>query len=142
MDPKKLFDFIQIMFTNSKEFEKIRKEIKASHLFMIQRFMSIKFPSNANMFNQQGINAAEVINTWQNYAIKQGSIPNWIYTKTKKVQEEAIKKVWKPDPELVKYYINKMEISPTDYELILKYHKEKHYEELQEIERMMKTVAK
>ena len=50
---------------------------------MVNRFMSIKFPANAQLFNINGINGANVIDSWQKVTSRFNKVPFWIYTKTK-----------------------------------------------------------
>ena len=56
LDETKLFDFVKIMFTKRDSYANVKESSKKRHHFMINRFMSIKFPANAQLFNFNGIN--------------------------------------------------------------------------------------
>ena len=49
--------------------------------------MSIKYPSNAQMFNINGINGGNVVDSWSMVASRFKSVPRWFYTKTKKAKK-------------------------------------------------------
>ena len=88
-DPTKLFDFLDIMFSDKKAFDKLKPYQKARHFFMINRFMSIDQPVRANFLQHIKINPAESINFWQMLMTKMYTRkPNWLYISTKKKKEE------------------------------------------------------
>ncbi len=88
LDETKLFDFIKIMFTKNADYNKVSNHNKKRHHFMINRFFAIQYPSNAQMFNINGINGNAVIDSWQMVAQRFGKVPMWIYTKTKKTENQ------------------------------------------------------
>ena len=47
----KLFDYIKVLFGRDPQWEKLKGYDKSKNSFMTNRFMSIKFPIQANMFN-------------------------------------------------------------------------------------------
>ena len=47
----KLFDYIKVLFGKDPQWEKLKGYDKSKNSFMTNRFMSIKFPIQANMFN-------------------------------------------------------------------------------------------
>ena len=83
LDETKLFDFVKIMFTKREQYGKLKESSKKRHHFMINRFMSINFPANAQVFNFNGINGSKVVDSWQMVASRFNRVPGWIYTKTK-----------------------------------------------------------
>ena len=84
LDETKLFDFVKIMFTKPDQYSNIKNHSKKRHHFMINRFFAIKYPSNANMFNVNGINGGNVVESWSMVAKRFKGVPGWFYTKTKK----------------------------------------------------------
>ena len=48
-----LFDLVRVMFTNPKKYSDIKNSDKAKNHFMIQRFMSINYPAQAQQLNAQ-----------------------------------------------------------------------------------------
>ena len=47
----KLFDYIKVLFGKDVNWDKVSNYDKSKNSFMTNRFMSIKFPIQANMFN-------------------------------------------------------------------------------------------
>ena len=47
----KLFDYIKVLFGKDAQWEKTSSYDKSKNSFMTNRFMSIKFPIQGNMFN-------------------------------------------------------------------------------------------
>ena len=99
-----LFDFVKVMFSDPKKYSQLKNSDKARHFFMIQRFMAIKHPTTAQQLNRVGMNGWAVMDLWQLVASRFSRVPGWIYTKTKKVASE---KVWKPDPEVAKIWMDR-----------------------------------
>lgn len=141
LDETKLFDFVKIMFTKRKEFEKIKKYNKKRHHFMINRFFSIKFPSNANYFNHNGINGAYVVESWGLVAMRFKTIPGWWYTKTKKAKSK-VKDKYTPSERAIKIYIEKNEIGNREFNDLKLFAKEKLYSDLKKIEEQIDVYPK
>jgi hypothetical protein len=47
-----LFDFVKCIFTDPKKYTLQKNAEKAKHFFLINRFMSIKFPTTAQQLNR------------------------------------------------------------------------------------------
>lgn len=141
LDETKLFDFIKIMFTKKSEYAKIKQVNKKRHHFMINRFFSIKYPSNAQMFNVNGIDGANVVESWSMVASRFKSVPSWIYTKTKK-SEKNEKEKYTPDPVVVQLYMEKNEIGKREFEEVKMFAKDQLYSELQKIEKQIDVYSK
>ena len=85
---------------------------------MINRFMAIKYPANANMFNVNGISGANVVESWAMVAQRFKSVPGWFYTKTKKsaAKNKADKYIRR------KNFISRKNICSNLLKVHLKYH--------------------
>jgi hypothetical protein len=114
-----LFDFVRVMFTNPNEYNKIKNAEKGKHFFMVSRFMSIKYPSTAQQLNRNGINGSAVVDLWQMVSSKFQRVPGWIYTKTKRTS--ASDKVWKPNPEVAKLWMERNNIGERELREAIKY---------------------
>ena len=114
-----LFDLVRVMFTNPKKYIEIKNSDKAKNHFMIQRFMSINYPAQAQQLNRNGINGVGVIDTWQFITSRFKRVPGWIYTKTKKTKKQQAKE-FTYSPELVDLYISKNESSKKDFDILTK----------------------
>lgn len=94
-----LFDFIKILFNKSdkKAWDSLSSYEKSKFQFMLNRFMSIQYPYNANLLNVVKTNGLGVAETWKSVAERYygNRVPNFIYTKTKKTKkaESPISKI-------------------------------------------------
>lgn len=138
LDETKLFDFVKIMFTKHKEYQNIKQHTKKRHHFMINRFFSIKFPANAQMFNRNGINGSFVVDSWALVAQRFTSVPMWFYTKTKKLAS-ADKKEYIPSDEVVEFFMKKHEIGKREFKELQHFAPQDLEIELKKIEKAIKV---
>jgi len=61
------FTIINMMFYNVSGFYAIDRKELAKHFFMINRTMAVKYPLQAQFFNVNGINQADVVQLWQKF---------------------------------------------------------------------------
>jgi hypothetical protein len=138
LDETKLFDFIKILFTKPKVYNTISNRNKKRHQFMINRFFAIKYPANANLFNINGINGTAVIDSWFMVASRFGSVPGWIYTKTKKAKKVAKKKnEYIPKDSTIKLFMQKNEIGKREFAELEQFAKTELYNTLRKLEESM-----
>lgn len=87
-----LFDFVKVFFDREK-YKNVSENIKKKHYFMIMRFISIKYPIEANNFNLNGINQISTLDFWHDTLTKKFiGVPQFIYTKSKKKNTKSISK--------------------------------------------------
>ena len=67
---------------------------KSKNSFMTNRFMSIKFPVQANMFNALKIDPVGQAEAWRMVASKFNRVPGFIYTKTKASKKTKKWELW------------------------------------------------
>ena len=115
----KLFDYIKVLFGQDPPWEKLKGYDKSKNSFMVNRFMSIKFPIQANMFNALKIDPVGQAEAWRMVASKFNRVPGFIYTKTK--ASEKIK-TWVPDPNALAFYLKINEIGERDFKEAMKHH--------------------
>lgn len=115
----KLYDYIKVLFGQDLPWEKLKGYDKSKNSFMVNRFMSIKFPIQANMFNALKIDPVGQAEAWRMVASKFNRVPGFIYTKTK-----ASKKIktWVPDPKALEFYLKINEIGERDFKEAMKHH--------------------
>lgn len=107
-----LFDFIKILF-RPDEYAKLKQHEKSKYYFMLNRFMSINFPLQAQAFNHLKVSQAEAVDYWQGQLSKLYSrSPDWMYTKTGKKANK--KKIAWPSEEAVAFYLSKNGMSKRD----------------------------
>jgi len=129
-----LFDLVRIMFSDQKKYAKLSYHEKSKNFFMIQRFMSIKYPTTAQSLNRVGANPGAIIDLWQLVASRFSKVPGWIYTKTKKVSTTTEKR-WKPDPELATIWMQRNSVGPRELDECIKYRPE-------EMKKLFKSLEK
>lgn len=107
---------------------------------MINRFFAIKFPDNANMFNLNGIEGSNVIDSWYMVAQRFKGVPAWIYTKTKKAPAVAkAKDQYIPSDDAIRVYMERNEIGKREFKELQQFAAEKLNADLQMIENSMKV---
>lgn len=134
----KLFDFIKIFFGEHQEYYDLKTHDKAKQRFMINRFMSINYPVQAERLNHIGTDAGHVVESWHFVARNFKRTPGWIYTKVKK-SEPKPEDGYVPSKEIIKFYMNKFKLSPKDFDACVKYNKSELYAELERIEIEMQS---
>lgn len=140
LDETKLFDFVKLIFTKPAQYRNVKNHNKKRHQFMINRFFAIKFPTNAQALNINGINPVAVIDSWAMVASRFRGVPGWIYTKTKKATKATTnKKQYIPSDEAVKFFIEKNEIGAREFKELEKFAKTELHSQLQSIEKAMKV---
>ena len=135
-----LFPFIKVFFSKPKEYEKLKAYDKTRNKFMLQRFMSIRYPEAANAFNINKINSLGVIDSWHKVAIQFKRVPTWIYTRVRKKKKIKESKVFEPLETTIKYYMEKNEIGDREYKEALKFNKKEILNELNNIENQMNVI--
>lgn len=113
-----LFDYIKVLFGKDEDWDNVSNYDKSRNSFMCNRFFSIRFPSQANLFNTLKTDSVGQAEAWRMVASKFNKVPGFIYTKIKKQSNE---KVWKPDPKIVEVYMKLNEIGKREFDEALKY---------------------
>jgi hypothetical protein len=133
-----LFGFINTMFSKPAEFHKTKLNDRAKHFFMINRFMSIKYPVQAGYFNHIKINPGQTVTYWQENLSKiYNKTPGWMYVKTAKAKE-AKKKAEQPiSDQAIQLYCEYNKISRKDVDDALKLLGNAFEEELRNFEKMV-----
>lgn len=131
-----LFDFIKVIFTNPKEYSKLKSSEKGKHFFMTNRFFSIKYPTTAQQLNRNGINGSAVVDLWSIVASRFGRVPGWIYTKTKKV---SVEKEWKPNPEIASFWMERHGLGERELKLAIKFNPEEMKKTFQRLEKQIQV---
>lgn len=113
-----LFDYIKVLFGKDENWDKVSNYDKSRNSFMTNRFMGIKFPIQANLFNTLKTDPVGQAEAWRMVASKFNKVPGFIYTKVKKQPKE---KEWIPDPKVVELYMKFNEIGQREFTEAMKY---------------------
>lgn len=141
LDETKLFDFVKIMFTKPDQYNNLKIHTKKRHHFMINRFFAIKYPSNANMFNVNGINGGNVVESWSMVAQRFKGVPGWFYTKTKKAPKKQVDK-YTPSEASIDLYLLKNEIGMREFNELKEFAKDQLFDDLKKIEAQIDVYRK
>lgn len=132
----KLFDLIDSMWDDTK-WEKISESDKRTHYFMIQRFMSIMYIDETSRMNLEQINYARVVDFWREVMKRRyKSKPQFLFTKTKKLEKEKEKKIV-VDEQVVNFYMKHNELDRRDFDMLFKMFPDALNDELKMYERNM-----
>jgi hypothetical protein len=116
----KLFDYIKVLFGKDEHWDKVTNYDKSKNSFMTNRFMSIKFPIQANLFNSLKIDPVGQAEAWRLVSSKFNRVPGFIYTKVKKSAKQKAKE-WNPNPKALELYMKFNEIGEREYKEALKH---------------------
>ena len=116
----KLFDYIKVLFGKDSQWNKLKGYDKSKNSFMTNRFMSIKFPVQANLFNTLKIDPVGQAEAWRLVSSKFNRVPGFIYTKVKKSAKQKAKE-WNPNPKALELYMKFNEIGEREYKEALKH---------------------
>lgn len=118
MKPLPLFDYIKVLFGKDSDWERVSNYDKVRNSFMCNRFMGIKFPIQANLFNFLKTDPVGQAESWRLVSLKFNRVPSFIYTKVKK--QEKLKE-WQPNTEVVELYMKINEIGKREFDEALKF---------------------
>lgn len=129
-----LFDYIKTIFSQRKDYEELKDYAKKKNAFMLNRFMSIQYPVQAQMFNVMNVNSVGVANSWRKVGIRHKRTPGWIFTKTKKKAKDS---TYSPSDEVLSLYLKVNEIGMREYKDAMTYDPEKVIQDLKTIEKQI-----
>jgi hypothetical protein len=87
-----LLDIFNCMFKNKKDWAYISDADKEYYFFIINRYLSKKYPEKAQLFNIKNINKVVALDLWYFYLLDK-PYPKWFWSKSKSnTSEEKISK--------------------------------------------------
>ena len=138
--PNILFDTLNALFTNKEYINDLTKETIKQNIFMINRRIAIKFPLQAQVFNNSKTNAVDVLKFWSDFLYTGQRPPGWIYT-AGAVKSQAKKDTKKEiSNSLIKQYCNYYHCSVKDVESALKFYPEEMIAEIKDFETFNKQL--
>lgn len=138
---KTFFNVLDIMFSNSDEYDNLSKKDKDRNFFMINRRMAIKFPVQACRLSVLGINPEYALDSLRMITLQyKGKKPSWLYLKTAKEKEEKQVKL-KYSDEAKDFYIKINEIDDKTFNRALETDPRKMQEILTKIDKQIKILS-
>ena len=129
-----LFDYVKAIFSQSKDFENLKDYDKKKNAFMLNRFMSINFPIQAQLFNRMNINPVGVADSWRKVGVRYKKTPGWVFTKTKKKPKES---EYSPSEEALSLFLKVNEIGMREYKDAMRYDSERIVASLKSIQKQI-----
>lgn len=132
-----LFDLLNSMFSKRDEFNKTSLHERGRHNFMVNRFMAIKYPVQAQFLNHTKIHPGNAVTYWADTVGKMFSrTPSWMFVKTKKEKEK--KAAAQPvNDATIRYYCQKNMCSRRDVEEAMKMFGEPFIQELAQLQKLI-----
>lgn len=117
-----LFDFIGTLFDQQK-YATVPDSVKKKWFFMVQRFVSIKYPLEADHFNKNGINQVVVMDFWASFLSRSYTRqPKWLFTKANSKKADITDKtqvaIGKIKTTTVDYYLHVKKMDRRDFEFL------------------------
>lgn len=132
-----LFDLTKKLFDRNYKWDTVKAYDKSKNFFMINRFMSINFPMQANLFNNRHIVSSSAVDSWRDVLNRLFTKPpSWMYTKTKKAEKTGSKKY--PEKETVLQWMKLNSLSKKDVESAMQLSPDDFIKELLQFEKMLK----
>lgn len=138
--PNILFDTLGALFNNKDYIYNLTKEVIKQNSFMINRRLAIKYPLQAQVFNNGKVNPVDVLYFWSDYLYNGSYPPRWIYTagaaksQAKKESKSEVSNASK------RAFCNAKGISMKDVEAALKFFPKEMVEEIKEFENINKYI--
>lgn len=137
-----LFDIIKYLFTDTNKLNELSDITLSRNAFMINRYMSIMYPQQANILQINKINQVEVIKFWGEFLkVYKGRTPGWVFTKgQKKATEEHESTKTDVSKALIRLYCNYYNLSIKDVENALFFFNKNMLNELNEFNKNIKPL--
>ena len=110
-----LIDVTNALFKDKSNWNRISDDEKEKNFFIINRFMSKKFPEKSKLLNDKLINKVSAMDTWFIFMLSQ-PYPTWFWSKSE------TKKDKKFTEEEILYISKEFDIELKDIPIILKYY--------------------
>lgn len=85
----KLSQLTDMLFNKSPQWHTVPDEFKVKNSFIINRFLSQKYPQVAQAFNKKGIDQVAVLEFWFSYLPREYKTPLWMWKGTPKKKEKV-----------------------------------------------------
>jgi prolyl oligopeptidase PreP (S9A serine peptidase family) len=108
------------IFNNKSDWKWATDEQKETYFFIINRMMSKKYPTKAQLFNIKNIDKVSSMNLWYQFMLDK-PYPKWFWSKSKKENSSISEKDFK-------LLISKLKIKDLDLHYLI----EKHFDFIKE----------
>lgn len=131
-----LFDLTKRLFDRGNSWNEVTNSDKSRHAFMVNRFMSIKFPMQANILNNRNVDPRVTVDIWKDAMSRLYTKPPvWMYTKVAKKEKEKKKS----SKIAIDRFMKLNKLSRRDFDGIEELFSDDLNKELKEVEAMIPT---
>ena len=136
--PFELFGIIDALFVDKEKIYSLSDETCKQYLFMVLRRLAIKYPLQANHFNDGKSNPKDVIRFWADYLYTGSYVPKWTKTSgtTKSSKNKANKEDFTKDE--IKLYRKHYDITEKEYDDMMRFFTEDTIEEIKAFKKYLK----
>lgn len=122
------------MFDSNSDYSEVTDYTKRKNSFMLNRFMSIKYPIQANLFNFLNTDPVGASDSWRRVTVQFKRTPGWIFTKVKKSPKNNTKE-YIPSDEAINLFLTINQIGKREFEEAMKLNRDETVKYLQIIEK-------
>ncbi len=136
-----LFEILNSLFTNKEYINNLTPQAMKQYAFMINRRIAIKYPLQAQVFNNNKVYAPDVIKFWSDFLYTGKRPQGWVYTAGAAKSQAKKAEKSKVTPTMIKEYSLKYNISQKDVATALKLFTEEIVAEMLENEEIKKQLS-
>ena len=139
--PFELFGILDALFVDKEKIYNLSDETCRQYLFMVLRRLAIKYPLQANHFNDGKSNPKDVIRFWSDYLYTGSYVPGW--TKTSGTGKSSKNKANKDEftKDDIKMYCKNYDISEKEYTDMMRFFPDDTVEEMKAFKKYLKQKA-
>lgn len=83
-----LFDVCNVLVKDKHKFSELPDNLKEKYFFIINRYLSKRYPNFAKELNHKKIDKALAFDTWY-YFLHDKPNPKWMWSKSEKIEKES-----------------------------------------------------
>ena len=135
-----LFDYMKLIFSrDEKKWNELSDMDKSRNFFMMNRFLSIRYPVQVHALSLLRTNPSAASDYWhRTMSTLHDTTPTWIYAKTKK-KDEKEKKLELPSDSMIRWWCEKNESSKEDFIQNVNFFGETFIKEIRSLEKILKS---
>lgn len=136
--PFELFAIMDALFVDKEKIRSLTDEMCKQYLFMLLRRIAIKYPMQANHFNDGKSNATDIIRFWSEYLYTGSFIPKW--TKVSGTKKGEKSKANKADftKEDIKMYQKHYDITSKEFDDMMRFFPDETAQEINDFKKYLK----
>ena len=136
-----LFEILNALFTNKEYINDLTPQAMKQYVFMINRRIAIKYPLQAQVFNNNKVYGPDVVKFWSDFLFTGKKPPGWVYTAGAAKSQAKKNEKSKVTSTMIKEYSLKHNISQKEVNTALKFFTEEIINEMLEYEELKKQIS-